>query len=219
MRKFVPKNAKLIPEEAEKVFQGKIYAVYQWPQEMFDGSFETFEMLRRPDTVKILPIVTAEEARELGFGAGVNGEDDTDPGAAETGEPRLIVTKQEQPRKDCFYDYPGGRMDEGDADELAAAKRELREETGLSFRNWKLIKVEQPFNKIDWLVYTFLATGLEGRGEQNLDAGEKIEVEAMTFDEVKRLIESEDARYMRFKELSERVRLEEVMDLPEIYKY
>lgn len=204
MRKFVPENAKLIPEGAERVFKGKIYEVYQWPQEMFDGSFETFEMLRRPDTVKIIAIATAEEARELGF---------------EADEPQLIVTKQEQPRKDCFYDYPGGRMDEEDADELAAAKRELLEETGLSFQNWKLIKVEQPFNKIDWLVYTFVATGLLGQTEQSLDAGEKIEVVAMGFDEMKRLSETEEARYMRFKELSDRIRVEEVTELPELCKY
>lgn len=204
MRKFVPENVKLIPEEAERVFKGKIYEVYQWPQQMFDGSFETFEMLRRPDTVKIIPIVTAEEARRLGFKADA---------------PQLIVTKQEQPRKDCFYDYPGGRMDEEDTDELAAAKRELLEETGLSFRNWKLVKVEQPFNKIDWLVYTFVATELLGRTEQSLDAGEKIEVVAMGLDEVKRLSEKEEARYMRFKELSDRVQLDGIAEMPALYKY
>ncbi len=220
MRRFVPENVKLIPEEAEKVFQGKIWAVYQWSQKMFDGSFETFEMLRRADTVKIIPVVTAAEARELGFATEAAGDESGDNGeAGMNGEMRLIVTKQEQPRKDCFYDYPGGRMDEEDADELAAAKRELLEETGLSFRNWKLIKVEQSFSKIDWLVYTFLATGLEGHVSQNLDAGEKIEVEAMSFEEVRRLMESGEARYMRFKELSERVRLEEALDLPELYKY
>lgn len=200
----MPENAKLIPKEAERVFKGKIYEVYQWPQKMFDGSFETFEMLRRPDTVKIIPIVTAEEAQRLGF---------------EADEPQLIVTKQEQPRKDCFYDYPGGRMDEEDADELAAAKRELLEETGLSFQNWKLVKVEQPFNKIDWLVYTFVATGLLGRTEQSLDAGEKIEVVAMGLDEVKRLSEKEEARYMRFKELSDRVQLDSIAEMPALYKY
>lgn len=219
MRKFIPDNVKLIPEEAKKVFQGEIWAVYQWSQEMFDGSFETFEMLRRPDTVKILPIVTAEEARELGFKAKATDGRDDSGGVDTSGEMRLIVTKQEQPRKDCFYDYPGGRMDEEDADELVAAKRELREETGLSFRNWKLIKVEQPFSKIDWLVYTFLATGLLGRTEQSLDAGEKIEVQAMSFEEVRQLIADGEARYMQIKELDERVRLDEVMDLPELYKY
>lgn len=204
MRKFVPEKAKLIPEEAEKVFQGKIWAVYQWPQKMFDGSFETFEMLRRADTVKIIAIVTAEEARQLGF---------------EADEPQLIVTKQEQPRKDSFYDYPGGRMDEEDPDELVAAKRELLEETGLSFRNWKLVEVRQPFNKIDWLVYAFVATGLLGRTEQNLDAGEKIEVVAMSLSEVRKLAASGEARYMRFKEMDECVNFDELAELPELYKY
>lgn len=41
----------------------------------------------------------------------------------------------------------------------------------------------------------------------------------MGFEEVRRLMNSGEARYMRFKELSERVRLEEVLDLPELYKY
>ena len=110
-------------------------------------------------------------------------------------------------------------MDAEDADELAAAKRELLEETGLSFRNWKLVKVEQPFNKIDWLVYTFVATGLIGQTAQNLDAGEKIELEALSIAEVKELSANESARYMRFKELSDRISLDELTEMPELYKY
>lgn len=189
---------------------------------MFDGSYETFEMLRRADTVKILAILTEDEAKQLEKQLAHTTEA---PAAAPsltispTPGPKLIVTKQEQPRKDLFYDYPGGRTDPEDPDELAAAKRELLEETGLSFRNWKLIKVEQPFNKIDWLVYTFIATGLESIANQSLDAGEKIEVEAMTFPEVKQLILSDDARYMRFKELSDRINLDDLSDLPALYAY
>ena len=110
-------------------------------------------------------------------------------------------------------------MDEEDVDELAAAKRELLEETGLSFRNWKLIKVKQPFNKIDWLVYTFVATGLLGRSEQSLDAGEKIEVVAMSLAEASRMAKSGETRYMRLKEMEERVSLDELAELPELYKY
>ena len=207
-RKYVPEGAKLIPEKAEKVFSGVIYDVYQWPQEMFDGSFQTFEMLRRPDTVKILAVLTDAEARQL-----------REAKVSSTTGAKLVVTKQEQPRKDCFYDYPGGRADAEDADELAAAKRELREETGLVMRNWKLIKVEQPFGKFDWLVYTFLATGLEEQVAQSLDAGEKIELELLGFDEVKKLSASEDARFMRFKELSERISLDEIAEMPELYRY
>jgi len=56
MRTVTPKNAKLIPENAEQVFKGQIFDVYHWRQEMFDGSTETFEMLKRPDTIKIIAI-------------------------------------------------------------------------------------------------------------------------------------------------------------------
>lgn len=202
IRKYIPKTAKLIPEEAERVFAGKIYDVYQWPQTMFDGSKETFEMLRRADTVKIVAILTPEEQERAGF---TKAEQD-----------KIIITKQEQPRKDIFYDYPGGRADDEDADELAAAKREMLEETGMEFRNWKLVKVAQPFNKIDWLVYTFLATGFKNRGEQNLDAGEKIEVMAIDFDEVAKLADSDRGEYLRLKELSD---LEVMRETKELYKY
>ena len=100
MREYIPKSAKTIPDNAEMVFRGVIFDVYQWPQTMFDGSTETFEMLRRPDTVKIIAI---------------KGD-------------KIIIIKQRQPRKDWFYTYPGGRIDPTDRNELAAAKRELREE-------------------------------------------------------------------------------------------
>lgn len=35
-----------LPPQAKKVFTGQIFDVYQWEQEMYDGSFETFEMLK-----------------------------------------------------------------------------------------------------------------------------------------------------------------------------
>lgn len=152
MRSFVPKDVKTIPQEAKLVFEGKIFGVYQWPQKMFDGTTATFEMLKRPDTVRIIAIRETEDG------------------------PKVIFTKQRQPRKDWFYDYPGGRVDDEDKNELAAAKRELLEETGYKFRTWKLIRVRQPFSKVDWLVYTFVATDFEGKIDQQLDSGEEIEV-------------------------------------------
>lgn len=204
MRKYIPEWAKLVPKEAKKVFSGVIYDVYQWPQEMFDGSFQTFEMLGRPDTVKILAVLSEEEAKQL-----ENAQVSKKPG------PKIIITKQEQPRKDCFYDYPGGRMDTDDADELAAAKRELLEETGLKMRDWKLIRVEQPFSKTDWLVYTFLATGLSEQVAQSLDAGEKIELVAMSFDEAVELAKTPESRFLE-KEFDS---LEKLQAMPGLYKY
>ena len=162
MREFVPKNVSLIPDSAKRVFAGKIFDVYQWPQELFDGTTETFEMLRRHDTVKIIAIK----------------------------DNKIVITRQKQPGKDWFYDFPGGRNDHPEENELAAAKREMLEETGMSFRSWRLVEVHQPFVKMDWLVYTFLATDFVSKGQQDLDGGELIEVEEVDFARIKELCDS-----------------------------
>lgn len=191
MRLFTPEDAKSIPNDAKMVFRGEIFDVYQWPQKMFDGSLATFEMLRRPDTVKIIAI------RETPDG------------------PKVVFTKQRQPRKDWFYDYPGGRVDDDDADELAAAKRELLEETGYSFRNWKLIRARQPFSKIDWLVYTFLATDFESKADQRLDSGEQIEVMEVDVAEAVKLL-SDPASKVWDADFDD---LEYMKNLPALYEY
>lgn len=192
MREFVPKTARLIPSEAKKVFQGEIYNVYQWPQEMFDGSKATFEMVSRPDTVKIIA---------------VKGD-------------KIVIVKQRQPTLDWYYDFPSGRHDHTEETELDAAKRELREETGMVFENWKLIGVKQPFIKIDWLVYTFLATDFIKQGSQMLDAGEEIEVLELSFADLKKLSNQSDAIYMKddsqFKNYNS---LDELLAAPELYQY
>jgi 8-oxo-dGTP pyrophosphatase MutT (NUDIX family) len=188
MRTILPKNAKLIPEEAERVFQGKIFDVFQWPQVMFDGSFQTFEMLRRPDTVRIMAVV----------------------------DDKIVVLKQAQPNSQgYFYDYPSGRHDVETETELDAAKRETLEETGMSFRNWKLIDVEQPFSKIEWFIYTYVAWDLLEQIEQNLDVGEKIEVQMLSFDEVLEIAKlRENTRFIPVDILEQASSVAGLLDLP-----
>lgn len=207
MRKYIPERAKLIPEEAECKFRGELFDVYQWPQELFDGSMATFEMLQREDTVVIIAILTAEEQRRLGVAEGEMVED------------KVVITYQTQPHQDWFYDYPGGRHDESEETELEAAKRELREETGLSFENWKLVEVHQPFTKIDWLVYTFVATGFIDQAPQELDAGEKIEVLEVTLDELREYAKKPNAKYLMPDFMRKIKNLEELRALPALYKY
>lgn len=193
MREYIPKSAKTIPDNAEMVFRGVIFDVYQWPQTMFDGSTETFEMLRRPDTVKIIAI---------------KGD-------------KIIIIKQRQPRKDWFYTYPGGRIDPTDRNELAAAKRELREETGMEFQNYKLIDTTQPFSKIDWLVYTFVATDFIKQGTQKLDAGEDIQILELSFQEFRDYVNDPEADYLRFDfpGFDQIKNIQDFVNLPEIHKY
>lgn len=208
MRKYVPEKAKLIPKEAECKFRGELFDVYQWPQELFDGSMATFEMLKREDTVVIIAILTAEEQRQRG-----EASDD------KTTEDKVVITYQTQPHQDWFYDYPGGRHDNAEETELEAAKRELREETGLSFRNWKLVEVHQPFAKIDWLVYTFVATGFVEQTEQELDAGEKIEVLEVTLDELREYATKPNSKYLMPGFMREMQKLDELRKLPALYEY
>ena len=166
MKKIIPKDANLIPDSAKRVFKGKIFEVWQWPQDMYDNSKETFEMLKRPDTVVVLAIKDG----------------------------KFIILRQSQPNlKNEFLDFPGGRADPGETP-LESAKRELLEETGMTFKNWRLLNVNQPMQKIEWFIYTYLATDFENQVNTNNDAGEKIEILAMSFDEIKNI----DAELARF---------------------
>lgn len=186
MRKTLPKRAVLVPEDAERVFQGIIYDTYHWEQELYDGTKATFEMLKRPDTVKVIAI-------------------DND---------NIIVLEQEQPNQGLFYDIPGGIHDHEEEDELAAVKRELLEETGMTFSNWKLVNVVQPHNKIEQFVYTFIATGLANQRKQQLDAGERIKMKHVSLDEAKILLTPPKGRFMP-KEIEKALDIKGLLDLPE----
>ncbi len=187
MRTILPKKARLIPENAECVFKGMIFDVYQWPQEMYDGSFHTFEMLKRPDTVGVVAVKDGN----------------------------IVILKQEQPSFEPFYDIPCGRHDIESETELEAAKRELLEETGMTFKNWRLVYIRQAHTKFDWFIYTYLATDFESQTEQNLDVGEKIEVMEMSFEEVRKLQEGRSPQFLE-KGLFDTVdSLEELLALSE----
>lgn len=151
-----PKSKQPIPDNAKRVFKGVLFDVYQWEQEMFDGSRAVFEKLKRPDTVVVLPVLP---------------------------DGKIILTKQEQPGKEPFIGATGGRVDEGE-DILTAAKRELLEESGYEAEEFVLWDAQHPVGKVDWVVYTFIAKGLKKVADLHLDAGEKIELISLTLDEL-----------------------------------
>ena len=190
MRKYIPNGILTVPEKAELVFSGKIFNVHQWPQKLFDGTTETFEMLSRTDTVKVIAIK----------------------------DNKIIITRQKQPRKDWFYDLPGGRNDNPAETELDAAKREMLEETGMSFRTWKLVEVHQPFMKIDWLVYTFIATSFISQEPQKLDGGEQIEVEEIGFEQLKNIAKTEE-RFAKYSTIDKAATLDDLLNAQSLCDY
>lgn len=158
-----PQSKQKLPENAVKVFKGKIFDTYQWEQTMYDGSTRTFEKIKRPDTVVVYPVL----------------DDGT-----------ILLTEQEQPGKDTFIGACGGRMEEGE-DVLESAKREFLEETGYEAAEYILWKVMHPESKIDWVVYFFIAKGCKKVKDQELDGGEKISLKPVTFDEFLQIGRSE----------------------------
>lgn len=166
-----PESRQPIPPTAKKVFDGVIFDVYQWEQEMYDGSKRMFEKLKRPDTVSVIPV---------------------------TEEGKIILSYQEQPGSAGSYSTLGGRVDEGE-DVLEAAKRELMEESGYEAKEWVLFDAYQPHTKVDWAVYTFVARGCRKVGEQELDGGEKIELKEVSFDEFIRMTTEEKFRLEEIK--------------------
>jgi ADP-ribose pyrophosphatase len=151
-----------LPPQSKKVFQGKIFAVYQWEQKLYDGTTATFEMLKRPGTIQIIP----------------------------TSDQKVYLSYEEQPTKPLSYTLLGGRQ-EPDEDPLVTAKRELLEETGMESDDWELLKIYDSEGKIDWPTFLFVARNCKKVAKQKLDPGEKIEVKKVSFDEFLEIVSSE----------------------------
>jgi 8-oxo-dGTP pyrophosphatase MutT (NUDIX family) len=158
MQKILPSNAILIPAPAMRVFKGDIFDVYQWPQTMFDGRTQTFEMLKRPDTVYVILVRDTQ----------------------------ILLIKDEQPGRNPRVHVPQGRVSKDDESWLVTIQRELREETGLICMDWRLISVEQPLTKLEWFTPLYLAQHITEELPQELDpGGEKIELLWKDFDVVR----------------------------------
>ena len=82
-------------------------------------------------------------------------------------------------------------MDEGE-EPLEAAKRELKEEGGLASENWELYDTFEPMAKFDWNMYLFIARNCKKVAGQHLDAGEKIELMEVSFDEFVQIVQSKE---------------------------
>ena len=144
-----------IPSTAKQVFKGKIFEVWQWEQQLFDGSAATFELLKRPHTAQVIPVV---------------------------GDKILMQVERQPNSPEAFITLPGGRFDEGEIP-LQAAKRELQEETGYTSDDWQLWKEISPVAKIEWTVFTYIARNCVFANTQQLDAGEQVETKLVSFDE------------------------------------
>lgn len=141
-----------IPKKAKRVFSGIIFNVYHWQQQLFDGSYSTFEMIQRPNTLQIIPLYKGN----------------------------ILLTYEKQPDRPYTYSMFGGRQDKNETP-LKGAKREFLEESGMISNDWELFKIYEPSYKTDWKIYTYIARNCERVARQKLEPGEKITIKKYNF--------------------------------------
>lgn len=148
---------KKIPDHAKLAFKGVPHDIYQWEQEMFDGSIAIFEAIRKRDGITVIAVV---------------------------GD-KILINREEQPFRGEFLSLPGGIREEDGSTPLENGRRELLEETGYVSHDWEPWIVTDILNyvKMEWNNHFFIARDCKKVSEPKLDAGEKIQSTLITFDE------------------------------------
>jgi len=137
-----------VPPNAKRIFKSQRHELWEWDQELYDGSHAVFSCAIRGDTVAVIPFLDKNT---------------------------VLLIKESQPGRSVpFMDVPGGMIDSEERPE-DTAKRELREETGyqasvLQFRENAHLGMTR------FVEYVYLAKNLTNGQAAHLDAGEKIEL-------------------------------------------
>ncbi len=184
-----PTSSQPIPKNGKCVFSGIRFSIYQWEQQLFDGSYSTFEKAKRRSSVSLLPIVDKS---------------------------KIILTKQSQPGTKPFYSCVGGVVDDNERIE-ETAKRELLEETGMKSKKLKFWYSEQPTGVIEWSVYWFIAKHCSVVQPTTPDSGEKIEILKVNFEDFFEIVISNNFRdkelTLKLLQLKERNKLPKVKEM------
>jgi len=152
------KNLKETFVSSEKIFDGFILHVNKDNITLPNGNPATREVIRHIGAVAVVPI--------------------TDDG-------KVIMERQfRYPLDEVIWEIPAGKLDSKDEDRLEAAKRELREETGYTAREWSEIGIYHPAAAYsDEVINIYLAKGLE-KGERELDEDEFLDVYEIPLEEL-----------------------------------
>jgi len=145
-------------KSSDLVFDGKLLKVYRDEISLPNGEDATREYIKHVGAVAMVPL--------------------TDDG-------KVIIERQfRYPVRRVVTEIPAGKLDSLTEDRLEAAKRELREETGLTADEWMEIGDYLPVMAYsNERITIYLCRGLH-RGAQELDEDEFLNIEEIPLDEL-----------------------------------
>ncbi len=142
--------------DSEEIYKGVVCHLYRDRVRLQNGEESVREVLRDCRAVCVLPL-------------------DSDGCVTMVSQYRYAHSK-------VLLEIPAGKLDEGE-DFLEAAKRELKEETGLTAGKYTFLgEIYTTPAFVDEVIYMYLATDLEESGEQQLDRDEFLNVEKIPLD-------------------------------------
>ena len=122
-----------------------------------DGTETAFHYVSEPPSVVVLPFTPDGEV--------------------------IVIEEWRQAVDRASYGLPAGGLEAGDADLLAAARRELREETGYEAGSVERLATYEPANGLfDSVFHYVVSRDCEATGEQALDYNESIRVDTTTIE-------------------------------------
>jgi ADP-ribose pyrophosphatase len=162
--KIVSEKARLISSEV--VYQGPLFRVHQDKLIEPGGLHSERDVIRHNGSVVILAIDKSKSKKD----------------------PWIVMERQYRHAANQFlWELPAGKMDAGE-EPLAAAQRELEEETGYSARNWKpLVEYWASPGFLGETMKVFLAEGLIA-GEARPEEDEKIDFRLVKLSELMKMI-------------------------------
>lgn len=144
--------------DSKEVYHGPLLHVFHDTVELPNGKESGRDLIRHIGAVAILPVTDKNEI--------------------------YIEHQFRYPLGKEIIEIPAGKLDSKDEDPLEAAKRELREETGITAKNWKLLGLYHPAAAYsDEKIYMYVATDLS-IGKTDLDEDEFLTVEKVPLEKL-----------------------------------